>query len=207
MPQCNAFTASDTRCRMATLKDSSFCMNHNPDYAEKQQDNVRTASQAAIRARRMAPIKFPPQATFRTRAGLQLLLDATYRLLLAGELPEERARLLLRSLGLAVRNFERPANAEHDWSPDALDGGLEDVMFEAIDSSVQHRRYERAERVAGERMAREQKAIDLERWPVLKPVHHTERADDRRRSGPLPEGVRYDPEPWSKLAEDDAARI
>ena len=134
MPQCNAFTASDTRCRMAALKDSTFCMNHTPEYAEKQQDNVHTAAQAAIRARRLAPIKFPPQATFRTRAGLQLLLDATYRLLLAGELSEERARLLLRSLGLAVRNFERPANAEHDWPDDALDGGLEDAMFEAIDS-------------------------------------------------------------------------
>ncbi len=212
MTQCNALTASDTRCRMAARKDTEFCISHDPAYASEQEENRRAAVEAATRSRRMAPITFPPHATFRSRAGLQVLLDATYRLLLSGELSEERARLLLRNLSLGVRNFDRvprtdpaaPAIAEHPW-PEAAD--LEHVMLEAIDSSVQHRRYEQAEKVSGERMAREQKSVDMERWPVLNPRNskRSEFEQSQRQKRELFDAAGYDSAAWHASAAGNGA--
>ena len=72
MPQCNAFTASDTRCRMAALKDSTFCMNHNPDYAESN----RTTSMPPPR-RPSAHAAWHPSNSHRPGAPISLLASAS----------------------------------------------------------------------------------------------------------------------------------
>ncbi|MBI5948297.1 MAG: hypothetical protein HY875_09175 [Chloroflexi bacterium] len=107
MPQCQAITEKGSRCRLPALSTSEHCLNHDPEYHEQQRANAAAAGRASGVARRLQPIDLD-FVSLAERTSIQGLLDTLFRMELLGTLPPPRARLLVRILSLAIRNFDRP---------------------------------------------------------------------------------------------------
>ncbi|MBI5948910.1 MAG: hypothetical protein HY875_12300 [Chloroflexi bacterium] len=108
MPQCQAINEKGLRCRVPALRSSDHCLNHDAAYHEKQQANSVAGGRASGVARRLQPIDLD-FVSLAERTSIQGLLDTLFRMELLGTLPPARARLLVRILSLAIRNFDRPA--------------------------------------------------------------------------------------------------
>lgn len=101
---CSATTRKGTPCQFSARLDTGLCVNHDPTYAAQQQDNRKRGSQASKEARKRLPIRFD-EFDLSNRSSVQGIVDATLRLVFAGEITEARAAQVIRLLSLAVRNF------------------------------------------------------------------------------------------------------
>jgi hypothetical protein len=106
-PHCTATTKSGETCRATPRAESGLCINHDPDYAGQQRENVRNGGIASGAARRLF-LDDTSNFTLSDRASVQAVIDAILRLELAGKIPPSRSRVVVRLLSLAVRNFDRP---------------------------------------------------------------------------------------------------
>ena len=106
-PHCTATTKSGETCRATPRADSGLCINHDPDYAKQQRENVRNGGVASGAARRPF-LDDTSNFALSDRASVQAAIDTVFRLELAGKIPPSRSRVIVRLLSLAVRNFDRP---------------------------------------------------------------------------------------------------
>ncbi len=113
-PRCTATTGAGLPCRFPPRRQTGLCINHDPAYRQAQVANRTTgaAHSTALRIARAHARRSPLGAidpwALVDRASVQAMLDGVIRLELAGALPKERARNLLRALSLAARNFDTP---------------------------------------------------------------------------------------------------
>lgn len=103
---CSAKTNAGHPCRFAARKDTGLCINHDPSYKDQQLRNVREGARRSLESRRPLPVPLPG-LHLTSRGSIQALLDLVVRLELTGQLPEARARHLLRALSIATRNLDR----------------------------------------------------------------------------------------------------
>jgi len=108
-PRCTATTKTGEPCRARPLVDSSFCVYHDPDYAEQHRQNSQAGGVASGVARQPLPLADPGALDLSDRAGVQAVIDFVLRLELCGKMPPSRSRPIVRLLGFAYRNFDRPA--------------------------------------------------------------------------------------------------
>lgn len=143
-PSCSATTNDGRPCRFAARKATGLCINHDPAYRHQQAVNSAKGVEASRRARRRVYGLAFHQLDLTDRAGAQAALDAVIRLELAGQIPNHRARNLIRALSIAAHNFDPPPtrdryrgmHAEHDrdrydWFRANLDRNLESLIREA----------------------------------------------------------------------------
>jgi hypothetical protein len=117
---CDALTAAGAPCRFPPRLGATRCINHDPVYRQRQEQNrragVRNAATARAHRARLrvdTALYSIDEWALADRASIQALLDAVIRLELAGRLPNARARNLIRALGLAIRNFDTPPKERH----------------------------------------------------------------------------------------------
>lgn len=105
----------DDFCHFPARRTRSWCINHDPTYAEQQRENSRRAARASVAARQ--PVDLEAFAlNLSNRAGIQAAIDLVIRLELYGKISPARSRNILRALSVAVRNFDddRRPPATHD---------------------------------------------------------------------------------------------
>jgi hypothetical protein len=113
---CSATTAAGLPCRFPPRLHTTLCINHDPAYREQQARNrqagIHSATEARVRRaslRTTTALYSLDEWALADRASIQAILDAVIRLELAGRLPNNRARNLIRAISIAVRNFDTPS--------------------------------------------------------------------------------------------------
>jgi hypothetical protein len=147
---CAATTRDGRPCRFPTRPGHPLCINHDPAFRDKQRANRAAGVSAATDARRRrarlranTALYDLDQWALVDRASIQAVLDAVIRLELAGRLPNNRARNLIRALGIAVRNFDEPGGGpgkprvfrhnlnRYRYARQTIDANLEALCSEA----------------------------------------------------------------------------
>lgn len=107
---CSATTRSGTPCGFAARNETGLCVNHDPVYQQQQRQNLLkgAANSAAARRFRETALDGIFDLRFDDRASVQAAIDTVVRLQFSGQLPDRKARIILRALTLAVRNFDPP---------------------------------------------------------------------------------------------------
>jgi hypothetical protein len=103
--KCSATNQSGQPCRAWPRTGRDLCLFHDPGFAEQRRAN----------AARGGRISRPPQpgptnvcVALSDRTAVQATLDGLLRLQLFGKIPLKRSSHILRTLSLAVRNFDKP---------------------------------------------------------------------------------------------------
>jgi hypothetical protein len=112
MSRCNTYLGSGKPCQFPARNGSAHCINHDPEYADTQRENVRSGGAASGEARK--PIPFSEiHVDFSTRAGIQAAAEAIAMLEFVGRISPTRSRNIIRVLSLAARNFDREGPIDH----------------------------------------------------------------------------------------------
>lgn len=131
---CIAITRKGGACRMRPLRDSDYCVSHDPrrDAAAA----AKRASNAASIARRKPAELLESVLSLTDRVSIQAFLDIIIRLHLAGHLSEAQAKIALRAASIASQNFDRahtsllgPEPQVHEWGAyiDRVKDGLSSI--------------------------------------------------------------------------------
>jgi len=121
MLTCSATTLAGRPCGFSARHQTGLCVNHDPAYREQQARNRRDGVSSSTQARQQRAHLRKNTALYNLdrwalvdRPSIQAILDAVIRLELAGRLPNNRARNLIRAISIAVRNFDTPPHeAQH----------------------------------------------------------------------------------------------
>ncbi len=110
MDICAANTKFGTRCGFTARTGTGLCVNHDPAYQQQQRQNLLKGAANSTAARRFRETALDGifDLRFDDRASVQAALDTVVRLQFSGRLPDRKARIILRALALAVRNFDPP---------------------------------------------------------------------------------------------------
>ena len=115
---CVALTAKGTPCRFKTAPDAAFCPNHDP----KNQAALSIQNRANARRKRPSPSSrlLDTSLALTDRLSIAAIMDVALRLQLAGRIPDDRARTILRYCQAAAHNFDRvpltmDGTEHHDW--------------------------------------------------------------------------------------------
>lgn len=120
--RCSALTRSGDPCGFSARKEFGLCVNHDPSYKEKQNENTRKGG------RRSAEARFDPNIAealplhrldFSSRADIQATVALVARLELFGRISPVRSRNLLRALSIAARNVNGMGSYARQAYPDS----------------------------------------------------------------------------------------
>ena len=131
---CIALTRRGTSCRMRPMRDSDYCVSHDPRV------DANAASERAWKvsaaARRKPAQLLEAVLTLSSRVGIQAFLDIIIRLHFAGHLTDAQAKVALRAASIASHNFDRaqvtllgPQPQIHEWGSyiDTVQDGLSSI--------------------------------------------------------------------------------
>jgi hypothetical protein len=162
---CPALTRHGKPCRSYPRAGREHCYFHDIDSAEELQTSTTRAGLASGIARRKPAFEIDNIVLGNT-TGIQLALDALFRLELSGALPNFRTKNLVRILSVASRRIPNDPEVDmSEWS-DFVDQ-LNEELPEVVNAQRSNDSFRAAEYVGWESMSRSQFAVDVERWPVL----------------------------------------
>jgi hypothetical protein len=135
-PCCSALTRAGIPCRFPPRIGTSYCINHDPS-SDPREAAIR-AGFASGRARR-SPAEHLLDAAFSLsdRAGVQALIDATLRLVIARRIPPATVDQVFRGCALAIRNFDATAETLTGPTPQSHDLPQHFALVHGFLASVQ----------------------------------------------------------------------
>jgi hypothetical protein len=164
-PRCKGHTYSGDRCRAWALNGKDLCFAHDPDSREEFLAASSAAGVASGESRRRQPFDLD-HLFLHNRLGVQVAIDAIFRLELTGQLPAHRTRTLVRLLAMASRNL--PDTGPID--PEAYDEATWELnadLAAAIEATRKAEERRQIAKVEAQMMERQQLARDIEGFPQL----------------------------------------
>ena len=110
-PPCSARNRRGKPCRFPARRGRALCINHDPEYRQKQEENRRKGSKEAQRQRHRPPVTLA-ELDLSERSSIQALVEAVITLELRGSMSATRSRNLIRLLSIATRNLR---NSQLGW--------------------------------------------------------------------------------------------
>ncbi len=110
-PPCSAQNRKGKHCRFPARRGRGLCINHDPEYRQKQEENRLKGSKEAQRQRNRPPVTLA-ELDLSERSSIQALVEAVITLELRGSMSATRSRNLIRLLSIATRNLR---NSQLGW--------------------------------------------------------------------------------------------